>query len=160
SLSRNEEAAAAYTAALALAPDFPPALRALGSTRVRQGRHGEAAALAMRVRALTPNDPAAAALHANALLGAGDYAGALVQFGAAPDMPGRSERDRALHSSAIAGIRTHAEDMNAPALAAVHREWDARHGLPRRVLWRPHDNDRTADAGQPGRRRLRVGYVS
>jgi predicted O-linked N-acetylglucosamine transferase (SPINDLY family) len=63
--------------------------------------------------------------------------------------PGESK----FHSALVYLLNFH-PDYDAPAVAAEHRTWAARHADPLTAQFAPHANDRTID------RRLRIGYVS
>jgi predicted O-linked N-acetylglucosamine transferase (SPINDLY family) len=63
------------------------------------------------------------------------------------------------HSDFLVGLNYRA-DMTPAQILAAHRAWGEAYAAPWRTRWPAHDNDRDPDAGQPGHRRLKVGFVS
>jgi predicted O-linked N-acetylglucosamine transferase (SPINDLY family) len=185
---RLDDAVGSYRRALELQPDNAEALTNLGVALKQQGKLDEAFAACARAAALKPGD-ATAQINLGAVLqaqGRLDEAEAAYAKAVALDGGSRTARENLSNAVACQGRMAEAEALQRTVLAASpdavlahsnllfclnyradvgadyvferHREWGMRHaeGLARR----DHANDRTAEAGSPGHRRLRIGYVS
>ena len=64
------------------------------------------------------------------------------------------EPDKSNSRSNLLFNEQYAPDVNLAGLAEAHAEWEARHGTPLRLTWRPFSNVRDPD------RPLRLGFVS
>jgi predicted O-linked N-acetylglucosamine transferase (SPINDLY family) len=185
---RLDDAVAAYRRAIELKPDNAEALTNLGVALKQQGKLDEALAACARAVELKPEDATAQINLGTVLQAQGrlDEAEAAYAKAVALDGGSRTARENLSNAVACQGRMAEAEALQRTVLAASpdavlahsnllfclnyradvspdyvferHREWGMRHaeGLARR----DHANDRTPEAGQPGHRRLRVGYVS
>jgi predicted O-linked N-acetylglucosamine transferase (SPINDLY family) len=144
-----EEAVAQYRQALSRKPDLAEAHNNLANALKAQRKFDEAVDHYRRALSLEPDAPE---VHCNlgaVLVDQGHLHAAIAQFERALEV----KPDFATaHSNLVFGL-LYDDKVSSGELFAAHREWDVRHGGPRR---RPQSyaNDRSID------RRLKVGYVS
>jgi protein O-GlcNAc transferase len=144
-----DEAVAQLQQALSRKPDFAEAHNNLGNALTAQGKLDEAVEHYRRALSLEPD---AHKVHSNlgaTLKGQGHLEEAIAQFERAmvvkPDFV-------TAHSNLLFCL-LYDDRLSPGQLLDAHREWNLKHGQPRRRL-HTYGNDRSLD------RRLRVGYVS
>ncbi len=183
-LGRYDEALPLFQAALELKPDLLAAYNNLGNLRLARREYVDAEGHSRRALALDPASAEAhynlgVALYEQcrfdeaeastrrALQLKADYAKAHLGLGNLLQCRGRldealrcfrhaiaNEADFAGNYASLLFTLNYDPERSGEEIFSVYREFDERFGLPLRVTWRAHDNDRNPA------RRLRVGYVS
>src|SRR5262249_30417169 len=147
-------ARAALERAAALAPDNPRFAANLGNALLRED-NTRALALLERAGTADPTNAETQFTLGIARHNIGDLAGARTAWRATLERAPAHVRAR----SALLMDAHYDDDATGPSLLAAAREWGRLHGEPpgRFTSW---PNARDAAAGEPGQRRLRIGYVS
>ncbi len=145
----EDEARAAWEAALRINPDDVDALTNLGGLHRGAGEIAQAIDCLERALAIKPHDAAAGNL-ALSYLQAGRFDRALglcrAELSPGPKSP-------QAHSTLLLGM-TYLDAVGPKELFEAHRRWDELHAWALLSSRRPHENDRDPD------RALRIGYVS
>jgi protein O-GlcNAc transferase len=145
-----QEAKRVIEAGIAIQPDEPDFHFYLGNLHLESSEFDEAVACFQKTLALRPSHLEAHNNLGKAYLEQGELDAAVRSYRSVialdPSYP-------YAHSTLLFPLNYH-PDLEADAIFAEYRDYDACIGLPLRSTWRDHNNDRSV------RRRLKVGYVS
>jgi len=156
-----QEAMASYREALRFNPGYLEARNNLGNILKDQGRLADAAACYRQALQLVSNSAEAYTNLGTALLALGEIDAAIDCHRKAltcSSTPGLARSDlrtklAIAHSNLLLALH-YRSGVTLRELAAAHAEYEQRHAVPLRSVWRPHENLREPD------RKLRLGFVS
>ncbi len=145
-----EEAEASLRRALEIKPDSVEDHCKLGNILKKLERLDEAEASFRRAQKIKPDDIKVHNSLGNTLKDMGRLDEAELSYRQALKIT----PDFAIVESNLLFCLDHHPDRSAEEIYTAYQEYDRRHGIPLRTVWRDHSNDRSPN------RRLRIGYVS